>query len=147
MPKVAKAAHRKYGQTIAEAFPWLLETVKRGIPARHAEAMAGFPKDAIHAYCADHPEAREMLDQAAAEGDEHLVKGLYEAALEDPKFGLLLLERRRPDEWGKIERVEHSGGVNLKQPTRAEAFAELAEAAKKDPAVREALAAALGLAG
>lgn len=145
MPKVAIAAHRKYGQTLDEAWEWILGTVARGIPIRHAEAMAGFPRDAIHRYCADRPEAREQLDQAAAECHGQLVKGLFEAASEDPKFGLLMLERLRPQDWGKIERVEHSGGLSLKQPTREEALAELAEAAKADPAIAEMLRGALGL--
>lgn len=125
MPKVAKAPHRKHGQTVGEAFEWILGTVGRGICVAHAEAMAGFYRGAVHQYCETRPEAREALDQAAAECHGELVKGLFVVAQEDPKFGLLLLERLRPQEWGKIDRVEHSGSVAMKQPTRAEAIAEL----------------------
>lgn len=145
MPKVPVAKHRKYGKTIEEAWEWLLGTVGRGIPIRHAEAMAGFSRDSIHRYCETRPEAREELDQAAAECHGQLIKGLFEVAMEDPKFGLLLLERLRPHDWGKLDRVEHSGGVSLKQPTRAEALAELAEAAKSDASVAEQLRAVLAL--
>lgn len=136
--------HRRYGDTIAEAWPWILEKVRTGRPIRHAVALAGFGKNAAHVYCEDDPERREELETAKREGEDKLIEGLYTAAEDDPKFGLLILERRRPDEWGKIDRVQHSGGVTLKQPTRDEALAELAELAKGDPSVRELLRAALG---
>lgn len=138
-PYKPKAAHRKHGETMEEAFPWILERVRSGIPIRHAEALAGFARGQLYHWCDLHEGAREALAVAKAEGEELLVKGLFDAANEDPKFGLLLLERRRPEEWGKIERVEHSGGLALRVPTRSEALAELGEAAKTDPSVRERL--------
>jgi hypothetical protein len=141
---VKRYPHRRYGDTIAEAWPWILAKVREGRPIRHAVAMAGFGRNAAYQHCEGDESLREELETAKREGEDKLIQGLYEAAVDDPKFGLMLLERRRPDEWGKVDRVQHSGGVTLKQPTRAEALAELVEAAKSDPLVAEMLRSALG---
>lgn len=140
--------HRKYGDTLVEALPWILERVRSGIPINHACEVAGFSKQALYKHCARYPESREELDQAKAEGEEWLVKGLYDAARDDPKFGLLLLERRRPEEWGKADRLEltgkDGGAIEVQAISREQALAELAEMAKSDPAIQALLLKELG---
>jgi hypothetical protein len=137
--------YRKYGQTLPEALPWILERVRSGIPINHACEAAGFSKQALYKHCKSYPESREELDQARAEGEEWLVRGLYDAARDDPKFGLLLLERRRPDDWGKADKLELTGKdggaieVTAKPLSRAEALAELRELAANDPEVQRLL--------
>lgn len=130
---------RKHGETLSEALPWILERVKSGIPINHACEAAGFSKQALYKHCQKHPDDKERLDQAKAEGEQWLVEGLYEAARDDPRFGLLLLERRRPEEWSKPEKVELTGkdggaiAVTAAPPTRALAIAELARMLGEDP--------------
>lgn len=123
---------RKHGNSIPEALPWILERVKSGIPINHACESAGFSKQALYQHCQRNPDDRLALDQAKAEGEEWLIQGLYDAAREDPKFGLLLVERRRPEEWGKVEKLEHTGkdgapiAVTAARPTRAQAAEAMA---------------------
>ena len=101
--------HRPYGNTIAEALDDILVLVRSGLFIEHALGVAGFSKQAFHAYRLKHPEAEERLDQARAHADSKLVKLVHDFAEDDAKSAQWLLERRRPQEYGRVDKVELTG--------------------------------------
>lgn len=90
---------RAHGETLVAALPWILERVRSGIAINHACEAAGFSRQAIYKAASQDPGLKEALEQAKAEGELMLVDTIQEEARINPRFGLLVLERRRPDEW------------------------------------------------
>lgn len=135
--------HRPFGETIEEAFPHILAKVNQGMPVSQACELAGFLRATLHEWMAAQTVRREELTQARAAADEKLVYGLYAKADDDPRVAQWILERKRPDEWGRAERVEvtgkDGGPIETVHKTRAEAWDDLKEAARANPEVRAAL--------
>ena len=106
---IERSPHRPYGNTLAEALEDILILVRAGHFINHALAIAGFSKQAFHAYRLKCPEAEERLEQARAEADGKLVTLVHTFAADDAKSAQWLLERRRPLEYSLASKVELTG--------------------------------------
>lgn len=92
---------RRYGSSITKALPWILERVRSGVPINHACEAAGFSKQALYKHFNKFPGDRIVLNEAKADGELLLVDTIQAEAKRNANFGLMVLERRRPDEWAR----------------------------------------------
>lgn len=138
-----RKTHRPYGETMAEAFPHILSKVNQGMSIAHACELAGFDPSNVQKWMQSQADATEAAAHAKASADEKLVYGLYAKADDDPRIAQWLLERKRPADFGRAERVEvtgkDGGPIETVQQTRTEAWAELKAAARADTNVLAAL--------
>lgn len=130
---------RRYGRHLPEALPWILERVRSGIPIVHACEAAGFTKQALYAHFNKYPGDREVLQTAKADGELLLVDTIQAEAKRNANFGLMVLERRRPDEWSRPNPAQTNVAVKvdshlhvkpLEQMSREELEAEALALAK-----------------
>lgn len=128
---------RRYGSTLTAAMPWILERVKSGIPINHACEAAGFTKQALYQHFNRFPGDRLVLMEAKADGEMLLVDTIQAEARRNANFGLMVLERRRPDEWGRPNPQQTNIAVKvenhlkpLEQMSREELEAEALSLAK-----------------
>ena len=128
---------RKHGARLRDALPWILERVRSGIPINHACEAAGFSKQSLYKHFNAFPGDREALMEAKADGELLLVETIQAEAVRNANFGLLVLERRRPDEWARPNPAQTNVAVRvdnhfkpLDQMSREELEAEALQLAK-----------------
>lgn len=134
---------RPFGETIGDAYPFILGMVHKGRSVTHACELAGFSRSSVNEWIVATPERRAELDKARADRDDAMVQSLFDKAIDDPRIAQWWLERRRPQEWGRAEKVEitgkDGGPIATTQQSRSEALQELTDMARTSPEVRAAL--------
>jgi transposase len=84
----------------------LLQAIRAGNTRRAAAAYAGISDDSLERWakrCADFADA---LTRAEAESEVALVAIVRQAASQDWRAAMAILERRWPDSWGKREKLD-----------------------------------------
>lgn len=99
----------------------IADYLSKGVPAKVAAKASGITEQTYHRWkrlgreqieAGEEGEYRnfvEAIDQAEAEAEARMVEMVTAAAPDDWRAAMTYLERRRPEDWGKKERIEHSG--------------------------------------
>jgi hypothetical protein len=89
--------------------------IRAGAPPETAAVYAGIGKSTYYAWmkrgergAGPFVEFREAIKKALAEFEVHTVAIVRQAAPQDWKAAMTLLERRFPDRWGRRDRVDHT---------------------------------------
>lgn len=106
-PKVALA--RPFGDTLDDAFPFILALVKEGHFIAHACELAGFTSEGLRQYRQLHPDADTQLAMARAAVAGKVLKLVMDYAEKDPATARWWLEKLRPEEYGRRDKVEVTG--------------------------------------
>lgn len=96
----------------------LLGAIERGLPLRDSALLAGISYDTLNRW-RNSGEAEDAapefynfcnaLKRAQAVAVDTLVSQIQSAARKDWKAAAWLLERRHPENWGRQQRLEHTG--------------------------------------
>lgn len=113
----------------------IIEAIRTGNTLTHAAGLAGVSRAVVYQWLARGVDApagsayrqfSEDVEKANAEAASRLVAIVSEAAIDDWRAAMTLLERRFPDEYAKRERHEVAGpndgpiSIELVWPTGAE---------------------------
>jgi len=79
-----------------------------GASKRAAAAHAGIDDNTLHRWIHDDPAFRALVEQAEGAAEMTYVSAVYRAASTDPKTAMWWLERRRPKEYGRRDRMDIS---------------------------------------
>lgn len=94
---------------ISKKTPEVLATIEKnlnlGVSLKGAAAAAGSTEVTIHAWKRKDPAVAEMIDRACSESESTLVQLAADGCKKDGRIALMMLERRFPDQWGRIDRM------------------------------------------
>lgn len=77
-----------------------------GATKRAAAAHAGIDDNTLHRWIHDDPAFRALVEAAEGAAEMTYVTAVYRAATTDPKTAMWWLERRRPKEYGRRDRMD-----------------------------------------
>ena len=99
----------------------ILRAVRLGQPWTRAAQVAGIHRDTLNEWRKSIPAFSDLLEQATAEGELHVLGSLRQASNDGSVAAMLgWLERRFPDDWSRGERLkqEVSGTLDVRQVVR-----------------------------
>lgn len=127
----------------------LINAIRAGAPKVHAAAAAGIDRETLRRWerrseepgaPAEYVAFAADLRAAEAEAFVALTATVRTSARTDWRAAAWLLERRAPDEYGRRDRVEHSGRIDSEQTVKVDALSgPVADAAR---GLADAIAAA-----
>lgn len=91
-----------------------LSGLRDGLSRSGACAEAGVSRPAFYEKLNTDPAFAEAVEAAEAEGAAKSERIILKAGGKDWRARAFVLERRRPEEWGKRDKVEHSGSITNK---------------------------------
>lgn len=107
----------------------IMDAIRAGSPKMHAAAAAGVSRETLRTWerRGEQPDAPAEyrafladLREAEAAGIVAMAATVTAAARSDWRAAAWLLERRAPDEYGRRDRIEHSGRVDSEQTVRVD---------------------------
>lgn len=93
----------KFTPVIREA---ILAALHLGNTRTCAAEAAGIDHGTLSTWCTRYPEFLTQIKKAEAEAQQRAVKVITDAAPTSWQAAAWMLERRHPNEWGKVDRVE-----------------------------------------
>lgn len=132
---MADTARRRAGGRPSKLTPErrkrLLDAIRAGAPKTHAAAAAGIDRETLRRWERRAEEPNAPAEYVAFAADLHaceaeafvtLTATVRQAARTDWRAAAWLLERRAPDEYGRRDRVEHSGRIDSDTTVRVDAL-------------------------
>ena len=83
----------------------ILDALQKGVPRHTAATVAGIDRTTFWRWLADDASLRSDVEQAEAAGELALLENINEAAKVDWRAAAWWLERRRPEDYGRHDRL------------------------------------------
>ena len=87
----------------------VLEALRQGNNRRAACEAVGIGHTTFYRWLEEDGTLRDAVEKAEAEAEQYFVGRVKAATAEQWTAAAWWLERKRPDDWGKRERLEHTG--------------------------------------